>query len=152
MFQPGGGLPVLTGWSASAEIDNVSHGTATASFIANPDGTWSATSRATNNTVFGSSSSGSWYAPTTSGIGSSYWMKLVRASGNGGEATGNFNSYQSLAAAVTWSIVAPASTISVQSYSYADTYNIYMASDSSGTNETLVGSVFLSANTVYAGN
>lgn len=152
MFQPGGGLPVLTGWSASAEIDNVTHGTASSRFLANPDGTWTAASSGTNNTTSGSTSGGSWFAPTTSGIGGSYWMKLVRAGGNGGETNGTFGSYQSLASQVIWGITAPSANVTVQSYSYADTYNVYIASDSSGTNETLVGTVSLSASTVYVGS
>ena len=90
--------------AAGVEIDNGSlsdlqsgGGLSSAQFRLNTNGTISTTGNLT------SYSDTNWYEPTTTGIGSSYQVR-VTATGDTGSLSGTLNSYQTISSARSWTL------------------------------------------------
>lgn len=84
---------------------------------------------------------GSWYAPTTGGIGSAYWVKVVLRSGNPAFSSGTVGSWLSLASAVSW-------VNSVSGTNAKDTIaDYYLSTNSSGTAIVATGVIDVIADT-----
>lgn len=125
VYTAGGVVDPMTATLSDVESST----TATCSITFNTDGTI---------TLVGNGSSGSpnWYSPTTTSIGSSYWIKAVLTSGSAWSGIANNTLYAlSSARSMTWSRATIGTT------SGNATITIY--SDSGGTN--LVGTCTLTA-------
>ncbi len=83
-----------------------------------------------------------WYSPTTSGIGSSYWIKLVPRSGAATLSAGTINSVLALSSTLTWEM-AIASGASTKS----GAFDYYLFSDSGGLNTVATGTISMSVDT-----
>ena len=83
---------------------------------------------------------GDWYAPTSAGIGASYWIRATLSSGNT-PAGAALNTWHSLSTARGWSLS------QTTQGSKSCTLNISIASDSAGTNIVSTGTLSLSVMT-----
>lgn len=119
-------------FSAALTSTSTATGIRGANLFLNSNGTSSVSRSGTGGT--GALSCGPWLAPTTTGIGSSFWAKFVPGTNTGTTITGTINSPVSLAAGTSWGIQNSSTTVEGQGSAGV----IYIYSDSGGTN--LVGS------------
>jgi len=136
-------LSATASWNGTSYTDTGSYPdapSAASRFFVYSDGTWSAT-----QDTAGTSTNGNWVSPTTTGIGSYYWVKFTITSTSGS------STQTSWTANTGWLAMSSTQTVAVTAISTGSprnrttTYNVQIAKDSLGTSVVSSGTVTLTA-------